>query len=85
MVECCENPQRHHNAIYEKYSDKRFKRAALFVENEMAKGFQVFDVAANSSASCAAFVDPYDSKLHYSTNVTSVVDAHANKLLPTYC
>ena len=38
-MECCENPRRHHAAIFEKYSDRRFKRAALFVEAELATDF----------------------------------------------
>ncbi|OJJ51202.1 hypothetical protein ASPZODRAFT_148528 [Penicilliopsis zonata CBS 506.65] len=41
MYECCENPRKHHAAIYEKYTDKRFKRASLFVEAEMRKGFRL--------------------------------------------
>ncbi|KAI2789564.1 G2/mitotic-specific cyclin-4 [Penicillium oxalicum] len=41
MLECCEDPQRHHQAIYEKYSDRRFKRASTFVESEIRSGFQL--------------------------------------------
>ncbi|KAF2643991.1 hypothetical protein P280DRAFT_222837 [Massarina eburnea CBS 473.64] len=41
MVECCESPQKHHSAVYEKYCDKRYKRASVFVETELAKGFQL--------------------------------------------
>ncbi|KAL7274061.1 B-type cyclin [Rhizina undulata] len=36
LIECCENPKNHHNAVYEKFADKRFKRASLFVETWMA-------------------------------------------------
>ncbi|KAA8912863.1 cyclin-like protein [Sphaerosporella brunnea] len=36
LVECCENPKIHHNAIYKKYADRRFKRASIFVANWMA-------------------------------------------------
>jgi G2/mitotic-specific cyclin 3/4 len=39
MKECCENPTKHHAAVFEKYSDRRYKRAALFVQAEMGKGF----------------------------------------------
>lgn len=39
MLECCENPQKHHDAVYDKYSDRRYKRASLFVEAELRKGF----------------------------------------------
>ncbi|EEP79950.1 G2/mitotic-specific cyclin 3 [Uncinocarpus reesii 1704] len=41
MLECCDIPQRHHPAIYEKYSDRRFKRASCFVESEILSGFQL--------------------------------------------
>lgn len=48
ILECCENPQKHHAAIFEKYTDKRFKRASLFVEAEVKKGFRALDVAKDS-------------------------------------
>ncbi|KAF2628352.1 hypothetical protein BU25DRAFT_457687 [Macroventuria anomochaeta] len=41
IMECCDNPQKHHAAVYEKYTDKRYKRASIFVETEIAKGFQL--------------------------------------------
>ena len=50
MVECCENPQKHHSAIFDKYNDKRFKRASHFVETEMRRGFQVLDILAGSGS-----------------------------------
>ncbi|EED12888.1 G2/mitotic-specific cyclin (Clb3), putative [Talaromyces stipitatus ATCC 10500] len=43
ILECCENPSKHHNAIYEKYADRRFKRSSVFVEAEIAKGFRLPD------------------------------------------
>ncbi|KAL1969709.1 hypothetical protein VTN77DRAFT_8262 [Rasamsonia byssochlamydoides] len=49
ILECCENPQKHHAAIYEKYADRRFKRASLFVEAELAKGFRIPDISKESS------------------------------------
>jgi hypothetical protein len=39
MLECCENPQKHHGAVFDKYSDRRYKRASLFVQAEISKGF----------------------------------------------
>ncbi|KAH7305630.1 cyclin-like protein [Rhexocercosporidium sp. MPI-PUGE-AT-0058] len=41
MLECCENPLKHHAAVYEKYSDRRYKRASQFVQAEMVKGFRL--------------------------------------------
>jgi Cyclin len=46
MMECCEDPQRHHQAIFEKYSDRRFKRASLYVEAEMKRGFKLSPTAS---------------------------------------
>ena len=62
LLSCCENPQKHHSAIYDKYTDKRFKRASHFVENELRKGFQVMDVAANNAATLASFYGDWDRK-----------------------
>lgn len=64
MAECCENPHKHHAAIFDKYSDKRFKRAACFVENEMKRGFRVLDISvSHSSVKSTTYADLYDSKL----------------------
>ncbi|KAJ5770346.1 uncharacterized protein N7511_002397 [Penicillium nucicola] len=48
MIECCENPRRHHAAIFEKYSDRRFKRASAFVEVELAHDFALPEVSSLS-------------------------------------
>ncbi|KAF6831855.1 G2/mitotic-specific cyclin-B [Colletotrichum plurivorum] len=39
ILECCHSPQKHHLAVFEKYSDKRYKRAAEYVQVELRKGF----------------------------------------------
>lgn len=56
IVECCEDARKHHCAIYDKYIDKRYKRASQFAESEMKRGFQISDVASHAAA-------PYPS--HY--------------------
>uniref|UniRef100_A0A2D3UUY2 Related to G2/mitotic-specific cyclin cdc13 n=1 Tax=Ramularia collo-cygni TaxID=112498 RepID=A0A2D3UUY2_9PEZI len=38
---CCIEAQKHHNAVFDKYTDKRYKRASTFVSVEMEKGFQL--------------------------------------------
>ncbi|KAJ4305751.1 B-type cyclin [Kalmusia sp. IMI 367209] len=50
MLECCDNPQKHHAAVYEKYTDKRYKRASLFVQTEITNGFQLPFVSRDSLA-----------------------------------
>lgn len=51
IVECCEDPRKHHPDIFDKYTDKRYKRASLFAETEMRRGFQVLDVSSQSVGS----------------------------------
>lgn len=50
MLECCETPQKHHLAIFDKYTEKRFKRASIFVETEITKGFRLPFASRDSSA-----------------------------------
>lgn len=49
IFECCENPQKHHLSVYEKYTEKRYKRASIFVAGEMAKGFSLHPRAIRNS------------------------------------
>jgi len=51
MLECCEEPRKHHMAVFDKYTDKRFKRASTYVEAEMGKGFQLPKFTRQSSLS----------------------------------
>ncbi|MCJ1481573.1 hypothetical protein MMC06_001732 [Schaereria dolodes] len=57
VLESCENPQKHHAAIFDKYSDKRYKRASLYVENEVRKGFKLLAVAGNNVAAASPIYD----------------------------
>ena len=50
MVECCEDPHKHHHAVFDKYQDKRYKRASLFVQGEMQNGFQLPGTSRVSSS-----------------------------------
>ncbi|KAI9824992.1 MAG: hypothetical protein M1819_000621 [Sarea resinae] len=59
MVECCEDPQKHHAAVYEKYTDKRFKKASFFVEAEMQRGFRVPKVSKTYTSGHAGGVADY--------------------------
>ena len=57
MVECCEDARKHHCAVFDKYTDKRYKRASQFAEGEMLRGFQILDVASNASTGYANLYD----------------------------
>ncbi|KAF4987699.1 hypothetical protein FDECE_15328 [Fusarium decemcellulare] len=39
MIECCDRPQVHHAAVFEKYTDRRYKEAALVVQAALDAGF----------------------------------------------
>ncbi|KAL7949108.1 cyclin-like protein [Trichoderma barbatum] len=39
MIECCENPLKHHGAVFEKYREKRFKEASVQVQQALDAGF----------------------------------------------
>ncbi|KIX04464.1 uncharacterized protein Z518_05332 [Rhinocladiella mackenziei CBS 650.93] len=62
LLECCDDPRKHHGAVFNKYLDKRYKRASVFVEAEMQRGFQLPDPAA------AAFL-PQSSTAYFHDNV----------------
>ena len=58
LLDCCEDPRKHHNAVFNKYCDKRYKRAAAFVETEVARGFSVNDTYT-SKVFTQEFQQPY--------------------------
>ncbi|KAL6881603.1 cyclin-like protein [Trichoderma novae-zelandiae] len=39
MIECCENPHKHHAAVFEKYREKRFKEVSVQVQRALDAGF----------------------------------------------
>lgn len=41
ILDCCHDARKHHAAVFEKYTDKRFKKASLFVQTELGKDFLV--------------------------------------------
>lgn len=41
MLECCEDPDNHHRAIFDKYSKERFKEASLMVQSVLDSGFTI--------------------------------------------
>ncbi|KAH8891397.1 hypothetical protein GQ53DRAFT_155300 [Thozetella sp. PMI_491] len=39
ILECCQDPVKHHRAVYEKYCGPKFKEAATYVKRELKAGF----------------------------------------------
>lgn len=50
ILECCYEPHKHHAAVYEKYTDKRYKRASTFVQGELLKGFKLLQRPIHGSS-----------------------------------
>lgn len=53
MLECCQNPEEHHQVIFDKYADKKFKHASQVVQGALDVGFtlsshQNYNVQASS-------------------------------------
>ena len=55
VLECCEDPVKHHGAVYEKYLDKRYKCASHYVRKEIERGFRLMDISMNREQSWASF------------------------------
>lgn len=55
ILECCEDPRKHHAAVFDKYSDKRYKRASIYVETEIQKGFQLPPASRESNGHSQTF------------------------------
>jgi G2/mitotic-specific cyclin 3/4 len=70
IFECCQLPQRHHSAVYDKFSSPKYKRASLYVEGEIQKGFTLsFPMLSlnNLAATLPAALSAESSHLDYSS------------------
>lgn len=41
LLSCCEDAQKHHGAVFDKYTDKRHKRVSIYVRDQMIMGFRL--------------------------------------------
>ncbi|OAA64645.1 g2 mitotic-specific cyclin [Niveomyces insectorum RCEF 264] len=41
ILHCCRDPRAHHAAVYEKYTSSKFKKASIYVEEELRRGFMM--------------------------------------------
>lgn len=65
LLDCCEDPRKHHNAVFNKYCDKRYKRAAAFVETEVTRGFSI-----NDSYTSKVFTQDFHHTYQYSVDAS---------------
>lgn len=67
LLECCEDPRKHHAAVYNKYCDKRYKRASAFVEVEIGKNFTLPNISAPKPVAQPSLVTYFDSVSYFRT------------------
>ncbi|KAF2670204.1 hypothetical protein BT63DRAFT_231884 [Microthyrium microscopicum] len=41
LMDCCEQPRSHHGAVFDKYTDRKYKRVSTFVESKIISGFEL--------------------------------------------
>jgi G2/mitotic-specific cyclin 3/4 len=41
ILECCKEPLAHHNAVFTKYSNKKYKQVSILVRDTLAEGFNL--------------------------------------------
>jgi len=75
LLECCEHPDKHHNAVFEKYSDRKYKRTAVFVQNELQKGFAL--PRYPSSRPSLMSIDDVEARMAYEIRDKRVVQVKA--------
>jgi len=67
MLECCTNAEKHHGAIFDKYSDRRYKRASQFVKTTIEGNFKLppsnpaFALHSPIAIGCSDGYVPYDT------------------------
>ncbi|KAM3066675.1 B-type cyclin, variant 2 [Clarireedia jacksonii] len=81
IMECCENARKHHAAVFDKYSDRRYKRASTYVEDQMAKGFSIpgarrrSSIVNNSTDETAYTSIGFDPRLSIEENSQRMIQA----------
>nr|POF18648.1 g2/mitotic-specific cyclin-4 [Quercus suber] len=63
ILECCEDPCKHHGAVFDKYTDKRYKRASTFVAAEIGKGYRLPPVSIASIGKTKGSFEPAGGRL----------------------
>lgn len=70
LLSCCDDPVKHHRAVWEKYRDKRYKRASDFVQNELDLGFML--PSSTESSPRYLPVDPQTNELRQKADLVFV-------------
>ncbi|KAI0119896.1 cyclin-like protein [Nemania sp. FL0031] len=73
LLDCCRHARKHHGAVFEKYSDKRYRQASTYVEEQIMRGYTLpfqqrvtmpFSVEFFADETTrASFAGPHSSKM----------------------
>lgn len=73
ILDCCQDGEKHHRAIFKKYSSPKFKKASTFVEGEINAGFELNLPATLAPASPGLLSDiEYQEDDSYTTDPKDV-------------
>ena len=82
IIECCDQPHKHHASIFDKYGDKRFKRASHFVQSGVSEYLTLppiiqppFPISMTRNSSSTMSTEP---KLHKADSHTKRPYFHIN-------
>lgn len=58
LFECCQNPRRHHSAVFDKYATPKYKNSSTYVEERMQSGVTLARLYAGAAvADNSSFLD----------------------------
>ncbi|GAP84112.1 putative G2 mitotic-specific cyclin [Rosellinia necatrix] len=82
LLDCCRHARKHHSAVFEKYSDKRYRHASTYVEEEIMRGYTLpFEQRVSMSFSVEFFSDEVARASYAGAHPTP----HATKMpIPTH-
>jgi hypothetical protein len=75
LFECCQDPSKHHGAVYDKYASPRYKQSSTFVEGRIASGLtlsQLYDAASSQPSTPSLLGDDIGGSFPASGNPVPV-------------
>jgi len=72
IFECCLEPRKHHLAVYEKFISQKYKRAATYVEREIANGYIPFPPVVPQPMSASASTEEDVGVMEYKRATTMI-------------
>ncbi|KAI1180785.1 cyclin-like protein [Nemania sp. FL0916] len=82
LLDCCRHARKHHCAVFEKYTDKRYKQASTFVQDEIMKGF---NLPFEHRLSMPYSLDSFNNETTHTSHAGSLPKSYSVKMpIPTH-